>query len=182
MEENYMDDTNAFCLLHVFEDYGFFFTQRHIKATQYCNSNLCNDGIRPVCSVNRPSALLGAEKWGRHTLWEHKLNSQAHFKAGMLRERDSRWASQTVSFQIHRHTNLHHDLPSFCRIHWSRNSRISHSHHRTKLGSWGWWETSAKVSVFIKGFVEYAELCFFFFPPCIFDIAADNSIILTRIS
>ena len=31
-----------------------------------------------------------------------------------------------VSCQIHRHTNLHNDLPSCCRIHWSRNSRISH--------------------------------------------------------
>lgn len=41
-------------------------------------------------------------------------------------ETDSRQASQTVSYQMCRHTNLYNDLPSSCRIHWSRNSRISH--------------------------------------------------------
>lgn len=50
------------------------------EATKCCNGYLSDDGIRPVCSVNRPSAPLRAEKCGRQALWEHKLNSQAHFK------------------------------------------------------------------------------------------------------
>lgn len=87
MAEICIYDTDAFCLVPLFVDYGFFFTQRHATATQCRNGNLSDDGIRPVCSVNRPSALLRAEKCGRQALWEHKLNSQAHFKGGMLRDR-----------------------------------------------------------------------------------------------
>lgn len=69
-------------MVPLFEDYGLFFTQRHtfFEATKCRNGYLSDDGIRPVCQVNRPSAPLGAEKCGRQALREHKLNSQAHFK------------------------------------------------------------------------------------------------------
>lgn len=87
MAEICIGDTDAFCLFPLFEDYGLFFTQRHTTATQCRNGNLSDDCIRPVCWVNHPSALVRAEKCGRQALWEHKLNSQAHLKGGMLRDR-----------------------------------------------------------------------------------------------
>lgn len=52
----------------------------------------------------------------------------------MLRDR-LQTSLSTVWYQIHRHTNLHNDLPSFCRIHWSRNSRISHPRPELLLAS-----------------------------------------------
>lgn len=50
-------------MVALFEDYGLFFTRRHtfffFGATKCCNGYLSDDGIRPVCQVNRPSAPLG---------------------------------------------------------------------------------------------------------------------------
>lgn len=53
------------------------------KPTHQCNGICSCDGICSVWWVNFPSALSRAEKCGH---WEHKLNSQAHFKAGLLRQ------------------------------------------------------------------------------------------------
>lgn len=77
-----IDDAGAFCVVALFEDYGLFLTQRHtfFEATKCCNGYFSDDGVRPVCQVNRPSAPLVVEKCGRQALQEHKLNSQAHFK------------------------------------------------------------------------------------------------------
>lgn len=83
MAEIGADDTNVFCLVPLFEDYRPPSTHRQAffsEAAQDCSGYLSDDGMKPVCSVNRPSAPSRPEKCGRQALWEHKLNSQAHFE------------------------------------------------------------------------------------------------------
>ena len=75
------DDATAFvlfgfsilglCALHYLEAY--------FSEAKCGNGYLSVDAIRPVCLIAHLHPW-GAEKCGRHSLWEHKLNSQSHFK------------------------------------------------------------------------------------------------------
>lgn len=95
------------------------------KPTHHCNGICSCDGMCSVCGVNFPLGLWRVEKCCH---WEHKLNSQAHFKAGMLRQSPG----NHIIFHI-KSTEI--PISVICQFSakkkkksWSRNCRVSHPH------------------------------------------------------
>lgn len=147
------------------------------EATKFCNGYLSHDGIRPVCWVNRPSAPSGAERCGQQALWEHKLNSQAHFK-GRHVERQTpdeplkQFHVKSTDIQISTmicQVSAEFTGAGIVEFHTPAPSPHSPplSHHWTPLGSRRWWQTSAELSVCVcgDGWIHSPdkELCFYVF-------------------
>lgn len=140
----------------------------------FWNGYLSDDGISPVCQVNRPSAPLGAEKCGRQALWEHKLNSQSHFWRRHVERRIpdkplKQFHVKSTDIQISTmicQVSAKFTGAGIAEFHTPTQSPHSPplSHHWMPLGSRRWWETSAKIRMCVWT-VEYThrEFCFLCF-------------------